>query len=153
MRTLEVIDPRRRAEAERDLGRVLRTLFRRLRGLASFRVADAASVAAPSDADRLLGDLYLLDITVFPGFRADCFGEIAVVLVDLIDERPEARELVRGRTFARSRSASPATPSARAGSSGRTSPASPSAGAMSGSRAGCRSRRRSCRPTQTQRRC
>jgi len=30
-----------------------------------------------------------------------CFGEIAIALVDLIEERPEARELLRGRTFTR----------------------------------------------------
>jgi hypothetical protein len=49
-------------------------------------------------------ELVLADVETFPWtpYGAELTGEIAVPLLDLMDEEPAARELLRGRTFARS---------------------------------------------------
>ena len=89
-------------QAEADLNETVRTLFQRLGPLQGFSVQDAARVPGSREAGQLEGDLSLADIATFPLDAADeCFGEIAIALVDLLDERPEARELLRGRTFTR----------------------------------------------------
>lgn len=87
-----------------DVDETVRTLFRRLPGLQGFSVLNAAEAPADREAGQLEGDLSLADIATFPPSSAgDCFGDIAIALVDLIDELPEARELLRGRTFTRTR--------------------------------------------------
>lgn len=45
----------------------------------------------------------LTNIETFPGTvpPGELVGEIALPLIELMDEQPEARELLRGRTFAR----------------------------------------------------
>lgn len=82
----------------------VRRLFARLGGLNGFSVIDAASMAGEREAGQLHGDLSLADITVSADFdtaKDDYFGDIAVALIDLLEERPEARALLRGRTFVR----------------------------------------------------
>jgi hypothetical protein len=91
-----------RPQAEADLSDTVQAIFRRLGALQGFSVQDAARVPASREAGQLEGDLSLADIATFPVSAADaCFGEIAISLIDLLDERPEARELLRGRTFTR----------------------------------------------------
>ena len=48
-------------------------------------------------------ELIVADVETFPwsGRADELLGEIAVPLLELMDEEPEARELLRGRTFAR----------------------------------------------------
>src|SRR5690242_14926422 len=82
----------------------VRLLFLRLAGLSGFSVIDAASMVGDREAGQLQGDLCLADITISPDFataKDDYFTDIAMALVDLLDEQPEARALLRGRTFAR----------------------------------------------------
>jgi hypothetical protein len=52
---------------------------------------------------QLEGELCLADIATDPwqGHSEELPGQIAAALADLIDEQPEAAELLRGRTFAR----------------------------------------------------
>jgi hypothetical protein len=51
------------------------------------------------------GDLYVDDVGVSPALSEEQFGEIfreiAAALVELLAEKPEAGEALRGRTFAR----------------------------------------------------
>jgi len=65
-------------------------LFRRLPMLCGFAVAE---------------DLLLTDVAIstWPGYiaGADLYGEIADALAELAAESPDAMELLRGRTFAR----------------------------------------------------
>ena len=65
-------------------------LFQRLPMLCGFSV----------EQDLLLSDVV---IHAWPGYIAgpDLYTEITQALVDLLDERPDATELLRGRTFAR----------------------------------------------------
>lgn len=94
----------RSLQTDAQIDAAVRALFQRLPGLQGFSVADSASVPADREAGQLEGDLSLADLTTCPPSAADrCFGEIAIALVDLLDERPEARALLRGRTFARTR--------------------------------------------------
>jgi hypothetical protein len=52
---------------------------------------------------QLGGELCLSDVAADPwhGQSGELAGEIAAALIELIDEQPEAAELLRGRTFAR----------------------------------------------------
>ena len=51
----------------------------------------------------LAPELVLADVETFPwpAYGKELMGEIAVPLLELMDEEPEARELLSGRTFAR----------------------------------------------------
>jgi hypothetical protein len=100
MKSLDGFHPRA-TRAESELEEAVGGLFRRLRGLNGFTVMDAGSMAKDREAGQLEGDLSLADITTEPGYAYDYFGDIAIALIDLLEERPEARELLRGRTFAR----------------------------------------------------
>lgn len=90
MRTLETTpsDPRGAAE----IGTVVGALFSRWPGLIGFSVLDE-------------GELFLTDVVLHPWFdeaqRSSLCSQIAVALSDLVDEEPAARELLGGRTFAR----------------------------------------------------
>ena len=71
----------------------LQLLFSRCPELSGFSVR--------GDAD----ELFVSDVGIAPRLSAEQYGEIyqdiAVTLSELLEERPEAGELLRGRTFAR----------------------------------------------------
>jgi hypothetical protein len=71
----------------------LQLLFSRCPELSGFSVR--------GDAD----DLFISDVGIAPRLSAEQYGEIyqdiAATLSDLLEERPEASDLLRGRTFAR----------------------------------------------------
>jgi hypothetical protein len=70
--------------------------------LCAFSVQEAASVGASSASEQLEGDLRLADVETAPYAPSEhLLGEIAVALLELIDEQPEAVDELRGRTFAR----------------------------------------------------
>lgn len=85
------------------LENVVAQLFDELPALMGFSVDQLES--EPQDAHdlRLERELMLSNVETFPwtGNPRELLGEIAVPLLELIDEEPEARELLRGRTFAR----------------------------------------------------
>ena len=70
--------------------RHLAALFQRMPMLCGFAMRD---------------DLEVTDVAVstWPGYTAgeDLYGNLMVALADLAEERPDAIELLRGRTFAR----------------------------------------------------
>jgi hypothetical protein len=80
-------------DIEADLEATVFTLFQRCPLLCGFSV------------QALESDLFLRDVSFHPppgqAQSEKLRGEIAVALLELIDERPEARELLCGRTFAR----------------------------------------------------
>jgi hypothetical protein len=82
-------DPR----SEAEVGTVVNALFTRWPALLGFSVQEE-------------GELYLTDVALHPWFdeaqRASLCSEIAVALSEIMDEEPAARELLSGRTFARS---------------------------------------------------
>jgi hypothetical protein len=80
----------RRGQTEAIVARHARELFQRLPMLSGFW---------------LRADLEVTEISVFtwPGYTAgrELYEEVMQSLVELADERPEAVQLMRGRTFAR----------------------------------------------------
>lgn len=77
---------------ETELAAVVDRLFRRWPSLVGFSVARASA-----------SGLLVSDIATDP-WRAqsqELFGEIAGALREFVEEEPAARELLRGRTFAR----------------------------------------------------
>lgn len=83
-------DPQR-LRLEADLAARVAALFGRYPALCGFSVQE--------------DELVLSDLTCHPvpdRERAEAvLGEVAQVLLELVDEQPEAAELLRGRTFAR----------------------------------------------------
>lgn len=70
--------------------------------LCGFSVQDGATLSKAREAGPLEGELYLADVETVPWAPSErLFDEIAVALLDLIEEHPEAVEELRGRTFAR----------------------------------------------------
>jgi hypothetical protein len=71
----------------------LQLLFSRCPELSGFSVR--------GDAD----DLFITDVGIAPRLSVEQYGEIyqdiAATLSELLEERPEASDLLRGRTFAR----------------------------------------------------
>jgi len=76
---------------EADLQAVVATIFQRLPELVGFCVREAKD------------ELCLAGVETFPADLEpdELMGEIALPLLDLLEEDPQARELMRGRTFAR----------------------------------------------------
>lgn len=83
----------------------LDSLFHRWPGLLGFTVQDAASVPGDREWVRLDGGLSLADVGLqdWVGHedRVEMLEELAGALLELMEERPEAHELLKGRTFAR----------------------------------------------------
>lgn len=88
---------------ESHLEAVVAELFERLPALVGFSVQQLDAPPAEPAHMQLENELVLADVETFPwpGQRAELLGEIALPLLELIDEEPEARELLRGRTFVR----------------------------------------------------
>jgi hypothetical protein len=73
--------------------------------LSGFSVQDRATLTRDRNMASLDGDLCLADVAVhaWPGLQAThaVCDEIVQAMLELLDEHPEARELLRGYTFAR----------------------------------------------------
>jgi hypothetical protein len=79
---------------ETEVTSVVNAIFRRWPSLVGFSVQESQTLPA---------DLVIADVETdpWPVQPRELVGEIAVALVDLMDDEPAARELLRGRTFAR----------------------------------------------------
>jgi hypothetical protein len=88
-----------------DLVMRISVLFARLPMLCGFSVQDRTTLTAEREAAPLDAELSIADVSVhtWPGFpsTAGVPGEIVAALLDLLDEHPAARGLLRGYTFAR----------------------------------------------------
>ena len=86
------IEELRQRRFEANLEGTIKALFRRCPTLCGFSVRDAGMLLVAEVSVFPLRDLYA---------PAELCDEITAVLVALIDECPEIRELLRERTFAR----------------------------------------------------
>jgi hypothetical protein len=79
---------------ETEVTAVVDAIFRRWPSLVGFSVQESQTFPA---------DLVIADVEIdrWPAQPRELEGEIAVALLDLMDDEPAARELLRGRTFAR----------------------------------------------------
>jgi hypothetical protein len=80
-------------------------LFNRLPMLSGFSVQDRAPLTRDRNMVPLDADLCIADVAVhaWPGLHATpaMCDEIVQAMLELLDDHPEARELLRGYTFAR----------------------------------------------------
>lgn len=90
---------------EYDLAARLESLFQRCPALHGFTVQPADSATRERALVDLQGGLYLADVVWHQPLNGEqaaaLVDEISQALLELVDERPEAGALLRGRTFAR----------------------------------------------------
>ena len=90
---------------EEDLAVRVDTIFDRCPALHGFTVQDSTALPEELRPLALERELVVTDIGVFPFLNADqceqIYNEIAVALLDFMFERPTAKDVLRGRTFAR----------------------------------------------------
>ncbi|MGE5639700.1 MAG: hypothetical protein ACM30H_06355 [Clostridia bacterium] len=93
-----------------DVEAKIDALFARCPTLCGFSVQDRATVSETRPAlvpENAIpdADLYVTEIGMFPKLGADqyadVFDEITVTLSSLVNEQPNAYDVLRGRTFAR----------------------------------------------------
>jgi len=109
LKSLEKLYPDQKrvvADVEAKIG----ALFTRCPSLCGFSVQDRKQVAAarPEQLPENQipdADLYVTEIGVFPKLGADqyadVFDEITITISSLVNEQPNAYDVLRGRTFAR----------------------------------------------------
>lgn len=94
------------AESGAELDAMVATLFRSYPALYGFSVQPMRTLPHHRKAAPLAGDLFLADVEFNPWLDREppelMLGCMAKALLELIDECPPVRELLRGRTFARS---------------------------------------------------
>jgi hypothetical protein len=90
---------------EADLTARVDALFRRFPILCGFSVQEGSRLTRERAADHLGGDLFLADLACYATLDDDQSAalceEISHTILELVEERPEAVELLPGRTFAR----------------------------------------------------
>lgn len=90
---------------ESDLAARMETLFRRCPALHGFSVQQGSGVGRERIAQDLQAGLLLADVVWHQPLNGDqaatLVEEISQELLELVDERPEATVLLRGRTFVR----------------------------------------------------
>jgi hypothetical protein len=90
---------------EADLGASIHALFIRCPRLHGFAVQSAARLSPHGFGLQRENGLVVTDLSIYPACDLDTavrhLDTIEVALTKLIDECPEARELLCGRTFAR----------------------------------------------------
>lgn len=90
---------------EADLEATINALFRRCPTLCGFSVHEAAHLPRHRLSLQHVSELFITEVSVYPmrdlTAHAELCNEIVAALVNLLDECPEAGELLRARTFAR----------------------------------------------------
>ena len=85
----------------------IRALFARCPTLHGFSVQDRAMLPRDVDRNRIPdADLFVTEICVFPKLDSqfdEIYDEITLAISDLVHEQPHAYDLLRGRTFARTK--------------------------------------------------
>ncbi|HEX2199789.1 MAG TPA: hypothetical protein VHG88_14365 [Burkholderiales bacterium] len=90
---------------DNDVETQLRAVFRRRPDLQRFVIEDRAGLPDHIDREALQGELFITQITLYPrrGSRQydEVYADIARAITSVVDERPEALTLLRGKTFVR----------------------------------------------------
>jgi hypothetical protein len=91
-------------ETQTRLAAVIDALFRSWPSLLGFSVQEAQCLSKDRAAAPIARELVLADVEAspWPADTREVCGAIAFVLLNLVKDEPETRELLRGRTFARS---------------------------------------------------
>jgi hypothetical protein len=90
---------------EADLAARMDRLFERCPHLHGFTVLDRSLVPGGARVAALERGLFVAGIGIYPEIAPEqcerIYDEISVALLDFMLQRPEARDVLRGRTFAR----------------------------------------------------
>lgn len=90
---------------EANVSAKIRALFARCPTLHGFSVQDRAMLPRDVDQTRIPdADLFVTEIGVFPKLDSqfdEIYDEITLAISDLVHEQPQAYDILRGRTFAR----------------------------------------------------
>jgi len=90
---------------EADLAARMEIIFERCPTLYGFTVQDCSVLPEEFRSLALERELVVTDIGVYPNLSSahseQIYNEIAVALLDFMFERPAAKDVLRGRTFAR----------------------------------------------------
>jgi hypothetical protein len=93
------------AAQEGDVEARLRAVFGRRPDLHRFVIQDKAGLADHIDRENLAGELFVTQITLYPrrGTKQydEVYADIARAITQLVAERPEALNFLRGKTFVR----------------------------------------------------
>ena len=93
------------APIEEDLAARIDRLFDRCPHLHGFTVLDRSLVPGGARVAALERGLFVAGIGIYPEVAPEqcerIYDEISVALLDFMLQRPEARDVLRGRTFAR----------------------------------------------------
>jgi hypothetical protein len=105
MKTLSAVYPDQKRVAA-DVEAKVGALFLRCPTLCGFSVQDRSTLPEHFNETQIPdADLYVTEIGIFPKLGAeqfaDVFDEITVTLSSLVMEQPNAYDVLRGRTFAR----------------------------------------------------
>jgi hypothetical protein len=89
-----------------DVEAKIAALFTRCPTLCGFSVQDRNQLPAQLTENQIPdADLYVTEIGIFPKLGADqyadVFDEITITISSLVNEQPNAYDVLRGRTFAR----------------------------------------------------
>lgn len=91
---------------EASVATKIRGLFARCPTLHGFSVQDRAMLPRDLDPSRIPdADLFVTEIGIFPKLDSqfdEIYDEITLAISDLVKDDPQAYDLLRGRTFARS---------------------------------------------------
>ena len=94
-----------RRSVQADVEAKMRSLFARCPTLCGFAIQDRASLPENAVGPIPDADLYVTEIGIYPKLDAaqhgDLYDEITLAISDLVQAQPDAYELLRGRTFAR----------------------------------------------------
>jgi len=92
-------------ELEAELSERIEAIFDRVPALCGFSIAERLVSENAKDDDAREWELYVCAVAAYPqlgeGQAQDFIGEISGALADLLQQRPQAADLLPGRTFAR----------------------------------------------------
>jgi hypothetical protein len=90
---------------DEELEARLQAIFGRRPDLHRFVIQDKAGLADHIDRENLAGELFVTQITLYPrrGTRQydEAYADIARAITQVVAERPEAIDLLRGKAFVR----------------------------------------------------
>jgi hypothetical protein len=90
---------------DEELEARLQAVFGRRPDLHRFVIQDKAGLADHIDRENLAGELFVTQITLYPrrGTRQydEVYADIARAITQVVAERPEAIDLLRGKAFVR----------------------------------------------------
>jgi hypothetical protein len=91
-----------RIEAEVSAG--MKVLFYRHPELCGFVVRDRAGLPAHVNRDKLEGEIFITEIGLYPRLDKtqydEIYEEIAKIITRLVNDKPETKDVLVGRTFA-----------------------------------------------------